>query len=50
MAFTRILSALATGGQFPLFGDGRTSRSFTYVGDVVAATVAAMERAPAGAT
>jgi UDP-glucuronate 4-epimerase len=50
MAFTRMLSALATGGQFPLFGDGRTSRSFTYVGDVVAATVAAMERAPAGAT
>lgn len=50
MAFPRIVDALATGAAFTLFGDGRQSRSFTYVGDVVAATTLAMERAPAGAT
>ncbi len=44
MAFTRIVFALAEGGQFELYGDGSQSRSWTYVGDVVAATIAAMER------
>ncbi len=44
MAFTRIAMCLAEGRPFDLFGDGLQSRSFTYVGDVVAATVAAMER------
>jgi UDP-glucuronate 4-epimerase len=44
MAFTRIARALADGGHFDLFGDGAQSRSWTYVGDVVAATIAAMER------
>jgi nucleoside-diphosphate-sugar epimerase len=49
MAFTPLLDALATGRPFRLLGDGSASRSFTYVADAVAATVAAMERAPAGA-
>jgi UDP-glucuronate 4-epimerase len=49
MAFTRLVEALAGGGEFELYGDGSQSRSFTYVSDVVAATVAAMERAPRGA-
>jgi len=44
MAFTRIALALAQGRPFDLFGDGLQSRSFTYVGDVVEATIAAMER------
>jgi nucleoside-diphosphate-sugar epimerase len=44
MAFTRIAMCLAEGRPFELFGDGLQSRSFTYVGDVVAATIAAMER------
>jgi UDP-glucuronate 4-epimerase len=48
MAFTRIVFALAKGRPFPLYGDGAQSRSFTYVADVVEATVAAMERAPSG--
>jgi UDP-glucuronate 4-epimerase len=43
MAFTRIVFALAEGGSFELYGDGSQSRSWTYVGDVVAATIAAME-------
>jgi UDP-glucuronate 4-epimerase len=44
MAFTRIAFALAEGHPFDLYGDGSQSRSFTYVSDVVEATVAAMER------
>jgi nucleoside-diphosphate-sugar epimerase len=50
MAFTKMVSRLAEGRSFDLYGDGSQSRSFTYVDDAVAATVAAMERAPAGAT
>ncbi len=48
MAFARLLEALASGEAFPLFGDGSASRSFTFVGDAVAATIAAMERGRAG--
>jgi len=48
MAFTSMLEALADGGSFRLFGDGSASRSFTFVGDAVDATVAAMERGRPG--
>src|SRR4051812_5566940 len=44
MAFTRIVHALAAGTSFELFGDGDQTRGWTYVGDIVDATVAAMER------
>jgi nucleoside-diphosphate-sugar epimerase len=44
MAFTRIVSALANGTRFELFGDGDQSRGWTYVSDIVGATIAAMER------
>jgi nucleoside-diphosphate-sugar epimerase len=43
MAFTRIAFALAEGRPFDLFGDGSQTRSFTYVRDVVDASIAAME-------
>jgi nucleoside-diphosphate-sugar epimerase len=43
MAFTRIANALATDGRFELYGDGSQSRSWTYVGDVVDATIAAID-------
>ena len=49
MAFAHMISSLANARPFELFGDGTQSRSFTYVEDVVEATIAAMERAPAGA-
>jgi UDP-glucuronate 4-epimerase len=49
MALARIVGALAHGASFELYGDGLQSRSFTYVADGIAATIAAMERAPAGA-
>jgi len=44
MAFTRIAFALAEGRPFDLYGDGTQTRGFTYVGDVVEATVLAMDR------
>jgi UDP-glucuronate 4-epimerase len=49
MALARIVDALARGATFELYGDGLQSRSFTFVADGVEATIAAMERAPAGA-
>jgi UDP-glucuronate 4-epimerase len=49
MALARIVDALARGATFELYGDGLQSRSFTYVADGVTATIAAMEKAPAGA-
>lgn len=50
MAFPRIVDALLEGRPFGLYGDGEQSRSFTYVLDIVGASVLAMERAPAGST
>jgi nucleoside-diphosphate-sugar epimerase len=44
MAFTRIAFALAEGGTFELYGDGSVSRSWTFVSDIVAGTMLAMER------
>ncbi len=41
MAFTRIVNALASGSQFEVYGDGDQSRGWTYVSDIVSATVAA---------
>jgi UDP-glucuronate 4-epimerase len=49
MFFRRVCEALLAGGSFEIYGTGEQSRSFTYVGDAVAAAVGAMERAPAGA-
>lgn len=44
MAFTKVARALAGGEPFDLFGDGHQSRGWTYVDDVVQATMLAMER------
>jgi len=49
MAFTPLLESLAAGEPFRLFGDGSVSRSFTFVADAVAGTIAAMERGRSGA-
>jgi UDP-glucuronate 4-epimerase len=49
MAFARVLRSLTEGRPFPLLGSGAQVRDFTYVGDVVDASLAAMERAPPGA-
>ena len=49
MAFPRVVGALAAGRPFTLFGDGEQSRSFTYVLDVVEASILAMDGAAGGA-
>jgi len=48
MLFHRVLRAALDGTPIRVHGDGSQRRDFTYIGDVVAATVAA-GRAPAGA-
>jgi nucleoside-diphosphate-sugar epimerase len=50
MAFTKMVSCLAEGQPFDLYGDGTQSRSFTYVDDAVEATIAVMERGTPGST
>lgn len=46
MAFARAVLALAEGRPFEVYGDGSQSRSFTYVADVVDATMRAVDAAP----
>lgn len=43
MAFTRFLKAAATGEPVSVYGDGEQIRDFTYVGDIVAAVLAAID-------
>lgn len=43
MALHRLCEAALSGTAFPLFGDGLQLRDFTYVGDVVAANLAAAD-------
>jgi nucleoside-diphosphate-sugar epimerase len=43
MAFRRFCDAIVAGRPIEVFGDGRQTRDFTYVADVVAATRAAGE-------
>jgi UDP-glucuronate 4-epimerase len=48
MAFRRFCDAIVAGRPVHLFGDGRQTRDFTYVADIVAATRAAGEGEEAG--
>jgi UDP-glucose 4-epimerase len=43
MAFHRFLKAARDGGRIQLYGDGRQTRDFTYVDDILTATRAAAE-------
>ncbi len=43
MAFAKVVNALASGSSFDLYGDGQQTRGWTYVADVVDATIRAME-------
>jgi nucleoside-diphosphate-sugar epimerase len=42
MAFTKVCHCLAAGAAFDLYGDGEQTRGWTYVDDVVDATILAM--------
>jgi nucleoside-diphosphate-sugar epimerase len=48
MAFSRVVTCIADDRPFGLLGGGRQTRDFTYVADVVDATLRAMDRAPSG--
>ncbi len=48
MAITLFVQAALDGRPITLFGDGSMRRDFTHVDDIVAGTLAAAERAPAG--
>lgn len=41
---SRILRSLILKDPFTLYGDGRNSRDFTYVGDIVSGTISTMEK------
>lgn len=49
MAFWKLIDSAVHGTEMVIYGDGTQTRDFTYVGDIVAATMAAAELAPAGA-
>jgi UDP-glucuronate 4-epimerase len=49
MGLSRFIEAASAGEPIHVFGDGRQLRDMTYVGDAVAATLAAAERGRAGA-
>jgi UDP-glucuronate 4-epimerase len=49
MGLSRFIEAATAGEPLHVFGDGKQLRDMTYVGDVVAATLAAAERGKAGA-
>ncbi len=48
MAFHKFLKAILEGREITVFGDGRQTRDFTYVDDIVSANLAALDRGPAG--
>ena len=48
MAFTKLVRAAVCAETFELLGDGDQSRDFTYVGDAVTATIAAMKLGRSG--
>jgi nucleoside-diphosphate-sugar epimerase len=50
MAYHRFCEAMLDGGAITVHGDGRQERANTFVDDVVAATVAAIEHGAAGET
>ena len=48
MGLAKFIEATAEGRRLSIYGDGRQLRDFTYVGDVVAATIASAERGGPG--
>ena len=49
MAFWKLIDAALHGTEMTIYGDGTQTRDFTYVADIVSATIAAAETAAPGA-
>jgi UDP-glucuronate 4-epimerase len=49
MAIAAFAHAIAAGEEVPLFGDGSTSRDYTYIDDIVDGVMAALDRCHPGA-
>src|SRR5262249_38839688 len=49
MAIASFARAIAAGDEVPFFGDGQSSRDYTYVDDIVEGILAAVEHAAPGA-
>jgi UDP-glucuronate 4-epimerase len=47
MAYYRFTEAILAGSKIDVFGDGSVSRDFTYIDDIVAGVLAALDRPPA---
>src|SRR5690606_30708169 len=45
LAISKFLNLVAAGEELPMFGDGSTSRDYTYVDDIIAGVIAAADRA-----
>jgi nucleoside-diphosphate-sugar epimerase len=50
MAFHRFFKAIGEDREIPVFGDGRQTRDFTYIDDIVEANIAAMKLGRPGET
>ena len=48
LAIHKFTALMEAGKPIPVFGDGSTGRDYTYVGDIAAGVLAAMEYEPAG--
>ncbi len=48
MGFSRFIEAALSGEEIRIYGDGKQIRDFTFVGDVVRATIAAAQRGKSG--
>lgn len=46
LAIAKFMGLIASGGPITMFGDGSTSRDYTYIGDIVAGVLSAYERTP----
>jgi UDP-glucuronate 4-epimerase len=47
MAYFRFIQAILEGREISVFGDGSVTRDFTYIDDIVAGVLAALDRPPA---
>ena len=47
LAIRKFLASIAAGQEIDMFGDGSTSRDYTYIEDIVAGVLAAYDRIPA---